>query len=67
MKFEKGKLYTHRNMLDCIIHVLGPVYQDSEGYVLKVSWWVRAGYSLNMQETISIKRSDLQHWYEWKE
>lgn len=58
-----GKFYTHENMLDCMIHVLGLLYVDSTGTSVKVEWWVKRGFRLNARhEVVYIKHKDQLKW-----
>lgn len=63
--FERGKVYTHKNMLDCVMRVLYVL--PFENHVeLKVNWFNNRGMDLNVKETVKVKKSDFSNWYEWK-
>lgn len=58
-----GKFYTHDNMLDCMIHVLGLLYVDSTETSVKVEWWVKRGFRLPVRsEIVRIKHKDQFKW-----
>lgn len=58
-----GKFYTHTNMLDCMIHVLGILYVDDTSTSFKVEWWVKRGWRLPVRhELVTIKHCDQPMW-----
>lgn len=65
MKFEKGKVYSHKNMLDLNIYVLYVFHTNNDSVKLIVQWYNRRGMYLGVQETIKINDSELPRWYEW--
>ena len=64
--FQKGKTYTHKSMLDCVIRVLAPAYLTTKGQSVKVDWFLKNGMRLGITETIQIKNEHLNNWYEWR-
>lgn len=65
MKFEQGKVYTHKNMLDTIVYVLQVLPVNNDYTKLKVKWFNRRGMDLNIEEVIEINKSEFSRWYEW--
>lgn len=66
MKFEKGKSYTHKNMLDMIIKVLEVYPTNKNCSALCIRWFNRRGLDIGIMEDIKIKNKDLPFWYEWE-
>jgi hypothetical protein len=67
MKFEKGKVYTHKNMLDMVIFVQDTYHDfDKNAIYLKIRWYNRRGMDINTEEIIRIVKSELGNWYEWE-
>lgn len=66
MKFYRGRTYTHKNMLDMVIYVYCVTPVNEEYTNLKVKWFNRRGLDINQEETVKIKNSDFNNWYEWK-
>jgi hypothetical protein len=66
MKFEEGKSYTHKRMLDCVIYVRHVAFESDEVIKLKVSWFNNRGMSLRISESINIREHEFNNWYEFK-
>lgn len=57
MIMEKGKYYTHRNMLDVFFRADYVLHRDIKTTVVKLSWFNRgtdAPWYMGIQETIEI-------------
>lgn len=66
MKFERNKIYTHKNMLDMLVFVIYD-YMPFESYTkLRIKWFNRRGLDVNQEETIKITNEEAINWYEWK-
>jgi len=65
MNFTKGQLYTHRNMLDVAFNVIIVLWESDKGVTLKVRWYNKAGWDMNIVEVIFIKADQYKHWYKW--
>lgn len=66
MTFEKGKFYTHKNMLDMIIYVQHVVSSEDDPLKLRIAWFNNRGMNINQEETVNIYHKELPNWYEWK-
>jgi hypothetical protein len=63
MKFEQGKLYSHKRMLDVNVYVSHVSYESPELIKLKVWWFLRSGLNLNISESINIRKHEFKNWY----
>lgn len=66
MKFEKGKVYTHKNMLDMVVYVQHAFPANKDYLLLKIKWFNRRGMDINQEETVKIYKNEFFNWYEWK-
>ena len=66
MTFQKGKTYTHKNMLDVMILVdhISPSRENCTA--LGVQWFNQRGMNLGIRENVKITKEELNDWYEWK-
>ena len=63
MKFEKGKLYTHQNMLDTCVYVYNSITENP--HRIYIGWFLKSGLNMNIEELITIKPEQLEYWHEY--
>jgi len=64
--FKKGNLYTHKRMLDCAFRVLEIVSNEEDFTSLYIVWFNRRGICLNLNDCITVNKSDFSHWFEFR-
>lgn len=64
MRFKSKCFYTHKKMLDCMVRILRPVWGSEDEVELKVEWFLRSGFDMNIRENIIIKKEQFENWYE---
>lgn len=62
--FKSHHIYSHINMLDCSIYILKSYRLQDGRYKLKVGWYKKDGFNLNIQETVVVTKNQLKNWYE---
>ncbi len=66
MKFKKGHVYTHQNILDVVIFVQDVLDINEEFVELKIRWFNRRGMDLHAEEVIKVNGKEYPRWYEWE-
>ena len=62
--FQRYKSYTHKNMLDAAILVLGVFRTRTGNYKLKIGWFNKRGMDLGFTERVTITKEQLPKWGE---
>jgi hypothetical protein len=47
-----------------MVRVLRPVWGSEDEVELKVEWFLRSGFNMNIRENITIKKEQFENWYE---
>lgn len=60
---QKGKVYTHKRMIDCAIYIYN-FKKNKDGYEVDVQWLTKSGLILDARGKELIKNQELNNWYE---
>lgn len=66
MRFKSCFFYTHKKMLDAAILIQKTQYVGVNYSKVRVTWFNRRGMCLGITETIKIKKSEYNNWYEFE-
>jgi hypothetical protein len=62
MNLRNRELYTHRNMIDCMIYIQNLYRYPNGDCKVKIKWFTRSGGDLGVSDTYVIKQKDLKNW-----